>query len=58
MEKNDGRMKKNTRKCHDCGKPCNDYRCRKCWQKLRKKSGYFDGDESDTYRVMYLKAYN
>ena len=23
------------RVCHDCGKPCNNYRCDACWKKLR-----------------------
>lgn len=31
---------KNMRKCHDCGKPTTDYRCPKCWAKLRAKHGY------------------
>lgn len=26
------------RKCHDCGKPTNDYRCQTCWAKLRSES--------------------
>lgn len=26
-----------SRKCHDCGKPCNDYRCKQCWTKLRSR---------------------
>lgn len=25
------------RKCHDCGQPTWDYRCRACWQRLRGK---------------------
>ncbi|WP_297668962.1 hypothetical protein [uncultured Desulfovibrio sp.] len=28
------------RRCHDCGKPTNNYRCAACWQKLR---GRVDG---------------
>ena len=24
-----------TRKCHDCGRPTNDYRCEYCWCKRR-----------------------
>lgn len=27
------------RKCHDCGKPTNDYRCYKCLAKWRIKHG-------------------
>ncbi len=23
------------RRCHDCGRPTPDYRCRSCWQKKR-----------------------
>jgi hypothetical protein len=26
------------RKCHDCGKPTNNYRCQSCWEKLRSES--------------------
>lgn len=28
------------RKCHDCGRPTSDYRCPKCWAKLREKYRY------------------
>lgn len=28
------------RKCHDCGALTTDYRCPKCWAKLRAKGGY------------------
>ena len=28
------------RRCHDCGAPTTDYRCPKCWAKLRRKGGY------------------
>ena len=38
--KRDGSM----RKCHDCGKPTTDYRCSKCWAKLRSKHGYSTED--------------
>lgn len=24
-----------SRRCHDCGRPTNDYRCPKCWARLR-----------------------
>jgi endogenous inhibitor of DNA gyrase (YacG/DUF329 family) len=30
------------RVCHDCGKPCIDYRCSKCWLKKRKKLGLIE----------------
>ena len=30
------------RKCHDCGKPTNNYRCRECWQRIREQ--YRDND--------------
>jgi hypothetical protein len=29
------------RRCHDCGKPCNNYRCEKCWAKIRNGSDYY-----------------
>jgi hypothetical protein len=28
------------RRCHDCGRPTSDYRCSKCWAKLREKYKY------------------
>jgi len=31
---------KNMRKCHNCGRPTPDYRCSKCWAKLREKYRY------------------
>lgn len=33
---------KNIRRCHDCGAPTTDYRCPKCWAKIRRKSGVED----------------
>ena len=30
------------RKCHDCGEPCNDYRCHSCWLKMRRKLGLLE----------------
>jgi len=27
--------KKYTRRCHDCGRPTNNYRCDNCWAKIR-----------------------
>ena len=29
---------KATRRCHDCGKPTNNYRCEECWAKLRGRA--------------------
>jgi len=29
------------RVCHDCGKPCHDYRCAECWRKLRAEDDYY-----------------
>lgn len=26
-----------SRRCHDCGKPTNDYRCPACWRRIRAK---------------------
>lgn len=26
-----------TRRCHDCGRPTNNYRCASCWRKLREE---------------------
>lgn len=28
-----------TRRCHDCGRPTNNYRCVSCWRKLREDDG-------------------
>lgn len=28
--------KKTLRKCHDCGKPTPDYRCKECWLKKQR----------------------
>ncbi len=28
-----------TRRCHDCGRPTNNYRCVSCWRKLRDSNG-------------------
>ena len=27
------------RKCHDCGKPTDEYRCEECWGKIHAKMG-------------------
>lgn len=37
------------RKCHDCGKPTNNYRCPACWEKLRSNS---EIDGIPEYEVM------
>ena len=42
------------RPCHDCGKPTSDYRCRECWEKLRRGLGISmeaDGYALSTYGV-------
>lgn len=33
-----------TRRCHDCGRPTTDYRCPRCWAKLRSRGGYSTTD--------------
>ena len=38
-KKNAGLSKK--RRCHDCGKKTDDYRCAACWAKLRGNSEYY-----------------
>lgn len=35
-----GSQKEPTRHCHDCGAPTTDYRCPKCWARLRSRGGY------------------
>lgn len=38
---NSGSIKKfmeYNRKCHDCGKPTNNYRCNECWEKKTGKT--------------------
>ena len=32
------------RKCHDCGKPTPDFRCPKCWAKIRASGDYMNED--------------
>lgn len=29
------------RKCHDCGRPTNNFRCEECWAKIRNSSEYY-----------------
>lgn len=33
-------MTKHQRRCHDCGKPCTNYRCASCWQRRGRKLGF------------------
>lgn len=41
------------RKCHDCGKPTNNYRCSACWAKIRENCKEdFDLLDS-TYHTVY-----
>ena len=45
------------RRCHDCGQPTTDYRCPRCWARLRSKGGYAPkGDASDMDTVTYGPA--
>lgn len=39
------------RKCHDCGKPTNDYRCPECWRKIRNTPCGDDMSPDDYYGV-------
>lgn len=42
------------RRCHDCGAPTSDYRCPRCWARLRSRGGYAPmGDASDMDTVTY-----
>ena len=42
------------RRCHDCGRPTTDYRCPRCWARLRSRGGYVPmGDASDIDTVTY-----
>lgn len=42
------------RRCHDCGRPTSDYRCPRCWARLRSRGGYAPmGDTSDMDTVTY-----
>lgn len=42
------------RKCHDCGALTNDYRCQKCWQKLKEKKCI----DTDAYDLAEFYQYN
>lgn len=45
------------RRCHDCGRPTTDYRCPRCWARLRRRGGYApNGDASDMDTVTYGPA--
>ena len=46
-----------TRRCHDCGRPTTDYRCPRCWARLRSRGGYSPtGEVSDMDTVAYGTA--
>lgn len=49
-----GRLRRNQRHCHDCGKPTNDYRCPRCRRKWLKLNGVWGVGEADEggYRVL------
>lgn len=45
------------RRCHDCGRPTTDYRCPRCWARLRSRGGYSPtGEVSDIDTVAYGPA--
>ena len=45
------------RRCHDCGRPTTDYRCPRCWARLRSRGGYSPtGEVSDMDTVTYGPA--
>lgn len=45
------------RRCHDCGRPTTDYRCPRCWARLRRTGGYSPtGEVSDMDTVAYGPA--
>ena len=52
-----GSQKEPTRRCHDCGRPTTDYRCPRCWARLRSRGGYSPTVEvSDMDTVAYGPA--
>ena len=52
-----GSQKDPTRRCHDCGRPTTDYRCPRCWARLRSRGGYSPtGEVSDMDTVAYGPA--
>lgn len=45
------------RRCHDCGRPTTDYRCPRCWARLRRAGGYSPtGEASGMDTVAYGPA--
>lgn len=45
------------RRCHDCGRPTTDYRCPRCWARLRRAVGCSPtGEVSDMDTVAYGPA--
>ena len=45
------------RRCHDCGAPTTDYRCPRCWARLRRAGRYAPtGEASDIDTVAYGPA--
>lgn len=45
------------RRCHDCGAPTTDYRCPRCWARLRRAGRYSPtGEVSDMDTVAYGSA--
>lgn len=48
-----------SRRCHDCGKPTNDYRCEACHKKWMEKhhvSTYaWEGASDEPYAVRYKR---
>nr|DAH15165.1 MAG TPA: hypothetical protein [Caudoviricetes sp.] len=55
--RNGGSQKEPTRRCHDCGRPTTDYRCPRCWARLRRAGGYAPtGEASDMDTVTYGPA--
>lgn len=46
-------LKTKQRRCHDCGRPTNNYRCSACWQKIRKKYGVTQQDQ-ESYGILRI----
>lgn len=45
------------RRCHGCGRPTTDYKCQRCWARLRSRGGYAPtGEVSDMDTVAYGPA--
>ena len=45
------------RKCHDCGKPTQDYRCPECLKKWRNKYHVAASGYGDTYEESWVDDY-